>query len=180
MGEASNIRMSEKEDIFHKILENHRDRIYRLIWSYVSTKMDRDDLYQNILLKIWKGLDSFQHRSSEGTWVYRIAINACIDYTRRLGRHAQRLSSGETAGIQVAGDTDLESELIDHEDLSILYRVINTLTPVERTLITLYLEDLPHSEIAGIVGITERHVAVKLSRIKKKINEKIKQHEEHR
>ena len=117
--------MSAKEHNFLKILENHRDRIYRLIWSYVSTKMDHDDLYQNILLKIWKGLDSFQHRSSEGTWVYRIAINACIDYTRRLGRHAKRLSSGEKTSIQVAGDTDIESELIDHEDLSLLYRIIN-------------------------------------------------------
>jgi RNA polymerase sigma-70 factor (ECF subfamily) len=172
--------MSEKEEIFLEILSKQQDRIYRLIWSYVSTKMDHDDLFQNILLKIWKGLDSFEHRSSEGTWVYRIAINACIDYTRQLDKRTTQLSSEATAGFQVAGDGDIENELIHHEKLSILYQIIHSLTPVEKTLITLYLEDLKHGEIARIIGITERHVAVKLSRIRKKINEQFKRHEEPR
>lgn len=169
--------MNDKESLFTEILEKYQDRIQRLIWSYVATKMDRDDLFQIISLKIWKGLDSFEYRSSEGTWIYRIAVNACIDFTRKLDRQAYRLSSEESEGIKVAGETDIEHELISNEQLSILYRIIHTLKPVERTLVTLYLEDLRHSEIAGILGITERHVAVKLSRIRKKMNEKIKHHE---
>ena len=172
--------MSDKEIIFTEILENFKDRIYRLIYSYVSTAMDRDDLFQTISLKIWKGLDAFQHRSSEGTWIYRIAVNACIDYTRRIENQNYLLTYEEAAGRQFPGDTDIEDEIIKNEDLSILYKIIHSLTPVEKTLVTLYLEDLKYSEIAGIIGITERHVAVKLSRIKKKLNEQIKRYEEFR
>lgn len=170
--------MSEKETIFIGMLEKYQDRIHRLIWSYVTTKMDSDDLFQIISLKIWKGLDAFQYRSSEGTWIYRIAVNACIDFTKKLDRHTYRLSSEESGGKQIPGDTDIERELINNDHLSILYKIIHTLTPVEKTLVTLYLEDLRHGEIAGILGITERHVAVKLSRIKKKMNEKIKRYDE--
>jgi RNA polymerase sigma factor (sigma-70 family) len=72
--------MEEKDKKYEQIISVHRDMLYRLCCSYVMNTDLRKDLSQNILICIWKGLDSFEHKSSIKTWVYRIAVNTCIDF----------------------------------------------------------------------------------------------------
>ena len=75
--------MEDKEKYFKDILAEHQDMIYRLCCSYISDVELRQDLYQNILLRIWRGLETFNNLSSLRTWIYRVSVNASIDFLRK-------------------------------------------------------------------------------------------------
>jgi RNA polymerase sigma-70 factor (ECF subfamily) len=127
----------------------------------------RKDLYQNILIRLWKGLDSFAGHSSLRTWVYRICVNTSIDYlrTRTIKKSGKfvRLDDWEISDASV----NPENQLLVSEETTLMYNCINQLTFVDKTLISLYLEDLSYREIADIVGITPQNISVKIHRIKK-------------
>jgi RNA polymerase sigma-70 factor (ECF subfamily) len=75
--------MTEKERDFSRILENFRDRIFRLCCNYTGNSEDRLDLFHDVILRIWDKMDSFQERSSISTWIFRLAVNSGIDFLRK-------------------------------------------------------------------------------------------------
>lgn len=66
-----------KESQFREIVEANKDRIYRICCCYVRVEMERNDVYQEVLIHIWEGLDRFEEKSQMSTWIYRIAVNTC-------------------------------------------------------------------------------------------------------
>ena len=171
--------MSEKQDLFKNILSEYKDKIFRLCCAYVTLAEDRKDLYQDILMRIWKGLDSFRQQSSIGTWIYRISVNSSIDFIRKENR--KRLTNVQIGidDLQIADQSqDTEKDIILSEKLRFLYECMNRLSFLDKTLVTLYLEDLSYKEIADILGISENHVGVRLHRIKKQLNTYFKDFEE--
>jgi RNA polymerase sigma-70 factor (ECF subfamily) len=170
--------MKDKEQIFLDFIRDNNDCIYRIIWSFARTKADREDLYQDVLLKVWKGFEGFQHASKATTWLYRVTLNTCLDDDRRK-RRKEKSTENQIHRHHISGDSDVEQEYIENEQLSTLHQYIQLLSAAEKSLITLYLEDLKYSEIAKIIGISERHVAVKISRIKKKLSKMIGEDEKH-
>jgi len=161
----------EKENKYKEIISEHQDMIYRLCCSYVENIDIRKDLFQNILIRIWKGLNSFENRSSISTWVYRISVNTSIDFLRRE-------DNNKNIGIDdieiIDKSKNVENDLILSEKTKLMYKCISKLVFVDKTIITLYLEDLSYREISEIVGISEKNVSVKLARIKKKLNNCLK------
>jgi RNA polymerase sigma-70 factor (ECF subfamily) len=168
--------MKDKEKIFYELIEDHHQSFNRIIWSYANSKSDFEDIRQNILLRVWKGLETFRHEASIGSWLYRIAINTCIDYVRDEFRSNSTFVKSERP-MDIKGDSDIESELIKSEGRVLLHNCIKKLSPIDQTLTTLYFEDLKHKEIASIIGISEKNVAVKLSRIRTKLNEMMEDYE---
>jgi RNA polymerase sigma-70 factor (ECF subfamily) len=164
--------MKDKEKIFFDVINSNQNRIYRIIWTFTSSKSDAEDLYQGVLLKVWSNIEKFKHKSKASTWLYRVVMNTCIDYTRRE-KKGFTLLRNQLESLNIDGEIDIELEYIESEKLSILHRCIQSLSVTDKLLITLFLEDLKYSEIGKIVGISERNVAVKLSRIKKKITKMI-------
>jgi len=160
---------------FQELVSDYKDRIYRLSWSFVRNEADCDDLVQNILIKIWKNFDSFRNQSSIGTWIYKISLNTIIDFTRK-NKFPQSISSNNRIeNLHIIDETsDIEDSYIHDERLTILNTCINRLSLIERTLITLYLEDLKYGEIADILGISEKSVSVRIVRIKHKMNKMLK------
>ena len=171
--------MYTKEEIFKRILFDYQDKIYRLCWSYVQNEDDRKDLFQNILLKIWKNLDSFKDDSSISTWIFRLSVNTSIDYMRQ-NKKMKRLSTQINLSKLnlIDKSNDIEKNLLLSENLKLLYQCINQLSFIDRTLIYFYLEDLKYREIAEIIGISEKNVSVKLVRIKKLLKEYFQDFEE--
>ncbi len=160
--------MNSKEEKFTQIVREYRDKIYRLCWSYMDNEDDRKDLQQIILVKVWQNLDRFEGKSSPSTWLYRLAVNASIDYARKNNRYRRYFSNAEVADMGAIDPAcDSEENYIRSEALQLLHTYINRLSFVDKTLVLLYLEDLSYKEIAQIVGITEKNVSVKLVRIKK-------------
>jgi RNA polymerase sigma-70 factor (ECF subfamily) len=167
--------MEKSERTYKKIISDHRDMIYRLCCAYVRDPDLRKDLFQNILLRIWKGLDLFQDRSSISTWVYRIAVNSSIDFLRKKDDRKYLSEHINLDNIEAAARPGgAEEKLIRSEKAGLMYAAINTLTFIDKTIISLYLEDLSYREISDVVGISEKYVSVKLTRIKKKLNRYLK------
>ena len=167
--------MEKKEEKFKKIISDYQDMIFRLCCSYVGDGDIRKDLYQNILLRLWKGLDTFENRSSISTWVYRISVNTSLDFLRTEFKKKSRSKYVDVNAFEIADiSNNFEEDLIVSEKIKFMYQCINKLGFIDKTIISLYLEDLSYREISEIVGISEKNVSVKLSRIKKKLNECLK------
>jgi len=146
---------------FEEVVDKNKDSIWRICRMYVPEKDRCKDLYQDVLVQIWRSLPSFQGRSTIETWIYRITVNTCIKASLKIRRYEKELSLDQ-----------FEMKLYElpegeKERYEALYICIGRLGAADKTLIGLFLEERPYKEIAEILGLTENHVAVKLSRIKK-------------
>ena len=167
--------MENKDKKYKQIISENQDMIFRLCCSYVMDTDLRKDLFQNILIRIWKGLNSFKNRSSITTWIYRISVNTSIDFLRKNAKDNQTSKRIDLDNMDLIDQSaNLEEDLILSEKTQFMYRCINQLSFIEQTIITLYLEDLSYKEISEIVGISEKNVGVKMTRIKNKINKCLK------
>jgi RNA polymerase sigma factor, sigma-70 family len=120
-----------------------------------------DDLFQEILIRLWKGYDSFRAESDVRTWIYRVSLNSCLNVDRKDG--------GRGSGSAERGHRPFE----DTDDRALqtkrLYARINQLGLVDRALILLWLEGLSYEEIGNIVGISVKNVSIQLFRIKEEL-----------
>ena len=132
--------------------------------AYTSSYEDAKDLFQEVLLNAWKAMGSFQNRSSINTWLYRITINVCLRAIQKINKRKSRfLNADEVAleSLQISGP--------HQRSYPELYHCIKSLNEIERSIVMLFLEDMPYKEIAEITGLTANNIAVKMTRIKSKL-----------
>jgi RNA polymerase sigma-70 factor (ECF subfamily) len=129
----------------------------RLCAAYAARAADRDDLFQEIFLAVWRALPAFRGDASVRTWVYRIAHNVALTWQARQRRRDARESP-------LGEDTSRGAEM-DVRRLE-LKRAIARMPPADRTLVLLWLEGLSAAEIEDVTGIKAATVAVRLSRIR--------------
>lgn len=157
----------EKE--FIKLLNQHPGILYKVCRAYGQQEADRQDLYQEIVLQLWRAFPTFRHQANASTWMYRIAMNTAISDYRKEKRNPQITPFSQLA----SHPPDLSDENTLPPEIAQLYEAINQLSKVERALILLYLDDKRYDEIASIMGITNSNVGVKLNRIKAKLEKLI-------
>lgn len=165
------MRAREKQAQFAAAVEQHRDALYRVCCGYVREDADRQDIYQEVLIHIWRSLDTFRGQSSLSTWLYRLAVNTCLGWLRREKRRhlmLERARQEQSTDICPPGAVG-ESKWDD--SVWRLYECVARLAPVDRLLVSLYLEDLPSAEMGAVLGISEGNVRVKLHRIKHQLRE---------
>lgn len=130
---------------------------------YVQRVEDRDDLFQEITLQAWKSYPRFKGNARFSTWLYRVALNTAITYYRKQKRNP--ITHSDISGYEIpeapTDPTDAQFQL--------MYKAIGELSEVDKALVLLYLEDYPYDDIAQMMGITPNHVAVKMNRIKSKL-----------
>ena len=152
------------EDRFIEILNLHRGLIYKVCNLYCSDPEDRKDLFQEIVLQVWKSLGSFRQQSSLTTWMYRIALNTAITHLRKEKRSPMQVSLTSIDIPDVAEDGGKEEMLTE------LFIAIERLDKIDKSIVLLYLEKKSHEEISEITGLTRSNVAVRFSRIKSKLS----------
>ena len=158
----------EKEFIY--LVKSYERVIYKVCYLYASSYASIEDLYQEVLVNLWKGFPHFRGESKLSTWVYRIALNTCITFLRKESRMPQL--------VQLTAQMDRIEESDDTKEmLRRLYDLIARLNPLDKSLILLYLEDRSYEEMAEITGLTATNVATKLSRIKEKMRKMKKETE---
>lgn len=161
---------SSKETQFEAIYRDHRDKVYRLCLGFVRDKDTADDLFQEILIKVWKHLDSFRQESDISTWIYRIAYNTALTFSAR----EKKLTGNQT---ELPEGLDLREPEIGSDEqealIQRLYYSISELPELDRVIATLLLENTPYKTIAEISGISENYVAVKVNRIKATLTQKL-------
>jgi RNA polymerase sigma-70 factor (ECF subfamily) len=157
---GQNTSRAEIEKRFDDLLAANGPALLRLARSYTKTISDRDDLFQDITLAIWKALPGFRQECSERTFVFRIANNRAMTFL------AQRRPAAEPDNDIEMPDPGLspEAELSRDQEGSRLAKAIQTLPIEYRQVITLTLEDLSYAEISGVLGIGESNVGVRLNR----------------
>jgi RNA polymerase sigma-70 factor (ECF subfamily) len=161
----------DNQDRFEQILENNKRRLAAIARSYASPD-DFEDLYQEMLLQIWKSLDSFEGRASLDTWVYRVALNTALTHRRKAIERTRLMDNpGELPEPRV---TNSQSQVVPRRELEILDEFIHALNKVDRAVFLLYLEDFSYRQMSEITGFTENHIGVRISRIKKTFMEKFK------
>ncbi len=152
-----------EEQRFKDVLENNKEKIYRICKVYAVSPIEPQDLFQEVVFQIWKSLDSFKGNSGINTWVYKIALNVGQRSKLKLENH-----NGKTVRLDSILFTPVHTEDVSQEArYQALRDCIAILNESDQSLMVLYLEDLPYKEIASITGLTDNHVAVKMKRIRK-------------
>jgi len=165
--------VKSKETEFTQLIESNQGIIHKVCRIYCDTPETREDLFQEIVLQLWKSFDSFKGDSKFSTWMYRVGLNTAITLFRQKSRTIKTSSLDDGSFFNIkSNDYDEEYE----ERLKSLYASIKKLNDVERALILLYLEDMPYREIAGTLGITEVNARVKMNRAKTKLKEMMNPH----
>ena len=130
--------MKKKEQLeadFEQMVERQRQTIYSVCYLFADERQLADDLFQETLIRLWQGFGSFEGRSTEKTWVYRVALNTCVNFDRK---HKRRT---DTSPLEL--NMDLFADEERNPAASRLHRRIGKLHPFDRALILLWLEDLP-------------------------------------
>ena len=159
----------EKE--FVNLITNHAGLIYKICNIYCNDPEDKKDMFQEIVLQLWKAFPSFRKEAAAGTWMYRVGLNTAISNYRKTSQGLFKTALSK-AVFQVPDPAQLS---IEGDNIASLHKAIATLNNIEKAIVMLYLEEKSYEEIAAIIGITKSNVGVKLSRIKSKL-EKILKH----
>ena len=155
--------MNRQETEFAQIVEQQKSTIYTVCYMFSQDADEVNDLFQEVLVNLWKGFASFEHRSDVRTWVYRVALNTCISLDRKKRRSATVRMSMD---INLFEDRDEDTRQVD-----MLHKRISKLQPFDRAIVLLWLENLPYEEIGQIVGITAKNVSVRLFRIREQLKQ---------
>ncbi|TGV02220.1 RNA polymerase sigma factor [Flavivirga rizhaonensis] len=157
----------EHETIFLKALEENQQRLFRICLIYSKDREDAKDLFQEVLVRVWQSTATFKGKSSFGTWMFRIALNVCLQFKTKRTKNESRLIKLDS--ITIANFRSVEKVEEPNEKLKHLRKCIKNLKKSDKVIIALYLEELAYKEISSILGITENNVAVKIKRIKSKL-----------
>jgi RNA polymerase sigma-70 factor (ECF subfamily) len=139
--------------------------LYKVCRLYTQTEFDRQDLFQEIVIQLWKSYPKFRGDSKFSTWLYRIALNTAISDLRR-----QKKNVTLTEPTQLPTEIeDIQYQEDQEEQLLLLHKAINQLTEIEKAVTMLYLEDKSYDEMEEILGINQNNLRVKMNRIKEKL-----------
>ena len=152
----------DKEHQFEQLVRQHKRTIYTVCYMFSHGKAEIDDLFQEILIRLWNGFDSYEGRSDARTWIYRVALNTAINQDKKERRRIETVPL--TVDINPYEASDPSTQQIRE-----LYDRISRLDLIDRSLVLLWLEGVSYEEIGAIIGITPNHVGVRLLRIKDKL-----------
>lgn len=155
------------ETEFLSRIHKHQGILHKICFLYSNSKADREDLYQEITLQLWKYYPSFKGESEFSTWMYRVALNTAISITKKP---SFLVAADNVPTIQ----DNIEISMDLNEEIKVLYKAISQLKKVEKAIVLLWLEEKSYEEIASTIGITVKNVSVKLVRVKAKLAEVIK------
>lgn len=159
----------EFNDLFHQLLEQNKQQILRICAAYCKDADEKKDLFQEVVINIWKSLPSFEGRAAASTWIYRITLNTCMRARMKSDKYQANHLKLHSIHFETIRYDDSMDQHATQVQINNLYRCIGQLKDMEKNIVLLYLEDLPYKEIATVTGVTENHVAVYMKRIKEKL-----------
>ena len=147
---------------FTKMVKEYRKTIYTVCYFFSKDTEEVNDLYQEILINLWKGFEKFRGESSLKTWIWRVSLNTCNNQEQKKKSNVQTIPL--SIDIDLYNDDDVQSKQIQ-----MLYDRINRLDVFDRAIILLWLENMNYQDIADVVGISLSNVTTRLFRIKEQL-----------
>ena len=155
---------------FISLIEQHQGIINKVSRMYCEKEVCRQDLFQDILVQLWKSYPSFNQQSKFSTWMYRVALNTAIAQFRK-DKKSQEDSVSELPINFIEEESYNEKE----DRWQIVHKAISMLNKAEKAIIILYMDDYSYEEISEIAGISMSNVGVKINRIKTKLQKILKE-----
>ena len=160
------MQKQEAEKQFEKNLREHELLIYKVCRLYAYAEADRQDLFQEIVIQLWKAFLKFNGQSKFSIWLYRVAINTAIT---GLLKKKDFIVSYEPATLPQHIDDNTSTG--EEEQLKVLQKAIKQLNQVEKAIVMLYMEDKTYEEMEDILGISQGNLRVKMNRTKEKLRQ---------
>jgi RNA polymerase sigma-70 factor (ECF subfamily) len=158
------------EKKFIELVNDYRALIFKVCNLYCRDPESCRDLFQEVVLQLWKSYPGFRKEAADSTWIYRVALNTAISNFRKEKRSPDQkpldLEELEIPDLSIATD--------ENESRKLLHLAIDRLSEIEKAIIMLYLDEKSYDEISEIIGISTSNVGVRLNRIKSKLNKTIK------
>jgi RNA polymerase sigma-70 factor, ECF subfamily len=153
-----------EEPKFVELINKHQGLIHKICFMYEQDGDARNDLFQEIVLQLWKSFPTFRGEAKITTWMYRIALNTAISGYRK------RVKFIKTEDLQeIHLNISDSSEDTREENVQKLHHAIRQLSEIERAMIMMALDEVPYEEIAETIGITQNNVRVRMNRIREKL-----------
>lgn len=152
-------------DAFKELYDRYRDRVYNVIFYSMGDELKAEDVLQIVFVKIFRGLPKFRFESRLATWIYRIALNECLNQQRAPGAQHIPLEAllGSDEELDAGAAADLQHA--QEERRQIIHRAVMDLSPKLRAVVALkYLEGLSYDEIASVLECSPGTVASRLNR----------------
>ncbi len=163
---------SAQSSLFREWHREHRGIILRIARANEFNLAAQEDLIQEISLQIWNSIPNFRGDCKASTWIYRVALNTAIGWGQKEKRQREKHRDLAENARFLKATTEPRNEKLEW-----IYEQIRQLDPIDRSLILLHLEGQSYAEIADILGISEKNVGVKLSRLRKDLTRKATDHE---
>lgn len=155
-------RMENFELQFTKMVKEYRKTIYTVCYFFSKDTEEVNDLFQEILINLWKGFPKFRGESDIRTWIWRVSLNTCSNQKRKKDSRVQT--------VPLSMDIDLYNDDDQHSrQIQMLYDRINRLDVFDKAIILLWLENMTYQDIASVVGISTAAVTTRLFRIKEQL-----------
>ena len=153
------------EKKFIDLINKHQGLIHKVCIMYESDRAIRNDLFQEIVLQLWKSFHTFRGEAKITTWMYRIALNTAISGYRK---HTRIIKTEDLHEIHF-NISEQHSGYAQEENVERLQWAIRKLSGIERAMVMMALEEIPYQEIAETIGITQNNVRVRMNRIREKL-----------
>ena len=155
---------------FAELVDAHQGILYRICFLYGRGEEEQRDLFQEIVLQLWRSIAAFRGQSSFTTWMYRVALNTALLERRKATRRRDVPHSGE---LEV-GNISVQTQVPD-EDVQLLRACIQELPSLDRAIVLLHLEERSYDEISEITGLSRGNVSVRLVRLKRRLRGMLEQ-----
>jgi len=163
------MKKMQKETLFRNLIDENGKKIFRICCWYFADNEERNDAYQETLIRIWEQLHSFREESNIKTWIYRVTVNTCLSGIRSEKRRRNCIDKDVKVENIEMMETPQDKETDHDKKLAFFHRFLETLGVSDRTLVSLYLEDLSTREMAEVTGLSETNVRVRIFRIKEQV-----------
>ena len=154
--------MNNQEQQFAQLVREHKSTIYTVCYMFSHDEDEVNDLFQETLINMWKGIDSFREESKISTWIYRVALNTCLLQERKKKREVPKVPL--SMNVNFFEDEDAKVAQVRQ-----LHQRIGKLGLVDRAIVMRWLEGSSYDEIGAVMGISAQNVGVKLYRIKEQL-----------
>jgi RNA polymerase sigma-70 factor (ECF subfamily) len=155
-----------KEKIYREVLEDNFNKVFRLCLRYFGNTAEAEDAVQDVFVKVWMNMDKFRGESAISTWLYRIATNVCLTSLRNKKYETLRIDRMET---DKTDEDDVDEKGIQEEaekKIDFLNEYLRNMSPGDRTIVSLYLEEVDSKTIAEITGLSDTNIRTRIHRIK--------------
>lgn len=156
---------------FNRLVVKYQDFVFSIALKVLKDREEAEEAAQDVFLKVYKTLGSFEKKSKFSTWLYTITYRTALDRTRKKSLHTLSTDDDDSY-LQIAGAaTGSPDEQLMQQDLSTqLQLAVDQLQPADASLITLfYLQENSVKEVAEITGLTVTNVKTKLHRLREKL-----------